>query len=154
MLPRSYPYITCSIARTLEVVGDRWTLLVMRNALAGMTRFEQFQQSLKIAPNVLTDRLTRLIDAGVLVHRQYQDRPTRFEYLPAEKGRALWPVLAAMIAWGDRYYAPPNGSPRLLLHDQCGGLIATELTCTDCASVVSPEEVTTVDGPGVTTPAV
>jgi DNA-binding HxlR family transcriptional regulator len=148
VLPRNYPGITCSIARTLEVVGERWTLLVVRNSLTGMTRFEHFQQSLGIAPNVLADRLARLTDAGVLAHRKYQDRPERFEYVLTDKGRALWPVLAAMIAWGDSYYPPPAGSPKLLLHDGCGGRIAAELICTSCAAAVAPDAVTAVDGPG------
>ncbi|GAA3655703.1 helix-turn-helix domain-containing protein [Nonomuraea antimicrobica] len=149
MLPRTYPDINCSIARTLEVVGERWTLLVVRNALAGMTRFEKFQQSLGMAPNVLADRLSRLTDAGVLSQRQYSDRPARFEYVPTAKGRNLWPVLAAMVAWGDRYYAP-DGSPRLLVHDGCGGRIAPELTCTTCSTTVDPDAVTSVEGPGET----
>lgn len=151
MLPRTYPDINCSIARTLELVGDRWTLLVVRNVLvAGMTRFEQFQQSLGVAPNVLTDRLTRLTNAGVLCQRQYRDRPARFEYLPTEKGRALWPVLAAMVTWGDQYYAP-SGPPSRLLHDQCGGQLAAELVCTTCSTTVSSDAVVTVEGPGATT---
>lgn len=148
VLPRTYPEITCSIARTIEVVGDRWTLLVVRNALTGVKRFEHFQQSLGIAPNVLTDRLGRLTDADVLTHRKYQDRPERFEYIPTDKGRALWPVLAAMIAWGDRYYPLPDGAPKLLLHDQCGEPIAATLVCTRCAAAVDPSEVAPVDGPG------
>ncbi|WP_028922109.1 winged helix-turn-helix transcriptional regulator [Pseudonocardia acaciae] len=148
MLPRTYPEINCSIARTLEVVGDRWTLLVVRNALAGETRFEQFQESLGIASNVLSDRLGRLTEAGVLCQRPYHDKPVRFEYLPTRKGRDLWPVLAAMIAWGDRYHPPPHGAPRLLVHEQCGGQVAAELVCATCATAVSPDAVVSVDGPG------
>nr|WP_042188344.1 helix-turn-helix domain-containing protein [Kibdelosporangium sp. MJ126-NF4] len=153
MLPRTYPDIDCSIARTLEVVGDRWTLLVVRNVLvAGMTRFEQFQQSLGIAPNVLTDRLTRLTEAGVLCQRQYLDRPARFEYVPTDKGRALWPVLAAMITWGDEYYAP-NEPPRQLLHDQCGGRLVAALVCTTCSTPVPLDQVVTIERDGTTTSA-
>jgi len=152
VLPRTYQDINCSIARTLEVVGDRWTLLVVRNALVGMTRFDEFQRSLAIAPNVLTDRLTRLTDADVLERRQYTDRPPRFEYLPTDKGRELWPLLAAMVAWGDRHYAPA-GAPRLLLHDACGSTLASELTCTACQATVTPDEVVTKDGPGASASA-
>jgi hypothetical protein len=97
---------------------------------------------------VLTDRLGRLTEVGVLTQRKYQDRPERFEYVPTDKGRALWPVLAAMIAWGDRYYPLPAGAPKLLLHDECGGPIAAELVCTTCATAVAPNAVTAVDGPG------
>jgi len=147
VLPRTYADINCSIARTLEVVGDRWTLLVVRNALVGVSRFDDFQRSLAIAPNVLTDRLSRLTDSGVLERRQYTDRPARFEYVPTDKGRQLWPLLAAMVTWGDRYYAP-SGAPRILLHDQCGGVLASELICASCRAPIAPDEVVTRDGPG------
>ncbi len=147
VLPRTYDRITCSIARTMEVLGDRWTLLVVRNALVGMTRFDDFQQSLGIAPNVLADRLTRLCAEGVLQRRQYSERPVRHDYVPTEKGRELWPLLAAMVTWGDAYYAP-DGPPRLLLHGECGGPVVGQLTCTSCRSSVPPEDIITGPGPG------
>ncbi len=147
VLPRSYESINCSIARTMEVLGDRWTLLIVRNALVGATRFDEFQQSLSIAPNVLTDRLTRLVAEGVLERRQYSARPERHEYLATDKGRGLWPLLAAMVAWGDQYYAP-HGAPRLLLHEGCGGALEQQFTCSSCRGILTPGEVSTADGPG------
>ncbi|MCW2643577.1 MAG: hypothetical protein JWP76_5883 [Dactylosporangium sp.] len=147
MLPRTYDQINCSIARTMEVVGDRWTLLVVRNALVGMTRFDEFQRSLDIAPNVLTDRLARLTEEGILERRQYSQRPPRYEYHPTAKGRDLWPLLTAMVEWGDRHYAP-NGAPRLLLHADCGQPIVQQLICTECDTTVTPDEITTMPGPG------
>ena len=147
MLPRSYDQVDCSIARTMEVVGDRWTLLVVRNALVGMARFEDFQRSLGIAPNVLTDRLARLAEEGIVERRQYCTRPARYKYAVTDKGRQLWPLLAAMVTWGDRYYAP-HGAPRRLLHLACGGSVVEQLTCHDCHTVVPPEEISTAPGPG------
>ena len=147
MLPRTYDRINCSIARTMEVIGDRWTLLVVRNALVGMTRFDDFQRSLDIAPNVLADRLARLTDEGILERRQYSQHPPRYEYHPTAKGRGLWPLLTAMVEWGDRHYAP-NGAPRLLLHADCGHPIAQQLTCTGCGATVESDEITTAPGPG------
>ena len=152
MLPRTYEDINCSIARTLEIVGDRWTLLVVRNALVGMARFDEFQRSLGIAANVLTDRLTRLVDTDVLERRQYADRPARFEYVPTDKGEQLWPILAAMVAWGDHYYAP-YGAPRLLQHTECAGTLNTQLICDACQSAAAPDEIVTTDGPGASAAA-
>lgn len=152
MLPRTYQGKNCSIARTMEVLGDRWTLLIVRNALVGTTRFDGFQRSLGVASNVLTDRLARLTEQGVLERRQYSDRPARHEYHPTPKGCELWPLLVAMIEWGDRYYAP-HGPPRLLLHRDCGHPVVEQLTCTDCHAAVPPDGVTTAPGPGADHPA-
>ncbi len=126
---------------------DRWTLLVMRNALVGMTRFEAFQSSLDVAPNVLTDRLARLTSEGILERRQYSERPPRHDYHPTEKGWALWPVLVAMIEFGDRYYAA-GGAPRLVLHRDCGHRVAGALMCTHCQTPIAPEDIATAPGPG------
>src|SRR3954468_15276829 len=92
MLPRTYETQVCSVARALEVLGDRWTLLVLRDAFRRVRRFEDFQRSLGVARNVLTDRLTRLVDEGIMRRVPYQERPVRFEYRLTEKGRELWPV--------------------------------------------------------------
>src|SRR5438105_15733691 len=102
MLKRDYEGQNCSIARALEVVGERWTLLIIRDAFLGLRRFEQFQDSLGIARNVLTDRLNRLVDEGILERVAYSERPPRFEYRVSEKGRALPVALPALIQLGDR----------------------------------------------------
>src|SRR3954451_9147473 len=100
MLGRDYDAQVCSIARSLEVVGERWTLLILRDAFLGIRRFEAFQQSLGVARNVLQTRLTRLVEEGVLNREQYSDRPPRHEYRLTDKGLELWPVLVALLQWG------------------------------------------------------
>ncbi|PKN79405.1 MAG: transcriptional regulator, partial [Chloroflexi bacterium HGW-Chloroflexi-9] len=95
----------CSVARSLDVVGERWTLLVLRDAFQGKRRFEEFSRSLPVARNVLTDRLRTLVEHGVLERRQYEEHPPRFEYRLTPKGMDLYPVIVALIQWGDRYLA-------------------------------------------------
>ena len=90
----------CSVARTAGVFGDSWTLLILRDAMYGLTRYDEFQRSLHIARNTLSDRLGKLVDAGVMTKRFYQDNPPRYEYLLTEMGRDFFPVLAAMLSWG------------------------------------------------------
>jgi DNA-binding HxlR family transcriptional regulator len=151
VLPRDYVDINCSIARCLEVVGDRWTLMILRNALVGQTRFDQFQTSLGVARNVLADRLGRLTEEGLLQRLPYQQRPVRHEYQVTDKGRALWPALIALLEWGDRYHAP-DGPPRLITHARCGGSIELQLYCPTCQTGVDPDDIATQPGPGSTVP--
>lgn len=157
MLPRTYGGQNCSIARTLEVIGDRWTMLVIRDAFLGVGRFDDFQRSLGIARNVLADRLARLCAEGVLRRRSYQQRPERYEYELTEQGLDLWPVLVSLLTWGDRYRAE-SGPPRVILHRDCGGRITARATCSACGAVLNPGDVTTQPGPGMAetlaTPAV
>src|SRR3954452_18483703 len=147
MLGRSYDGQVCSIARSLEIVGERWTLLVLRDAFLGVRRFEDFQRSLGVARNVLTDRLGRLVDEGVLERVRYQERPERFEYRLTEKGRDLWPVTMALLRWGDRHYAT-EGPPRLIRHRGCGGHVTEHLCCDRCGADLELREVEGVVGPG------
>ena len=111
MLPNTYELENCSIARAMELAGERWTLLIIRDAYRGIRRFDQFQADLGIARNVLRDRLNRLVEEGVLERRPYQERPLRHEYRLTQKGRDLWPIIHALARFGDAYYAP-NGPPR------------------------------------------
>lgn len=137
MLQRTYPDQVCSIARTLEVVGERWTLLVLRDALFGLRRFDEFRASLGIASNVLAARLDRLCSEGLLERRPYQSRPERHEYLLTDKGRDLAPVLLMIMKWGDRYYPDPGGPPRVAVHGgDCGGWLDDQLTCQQCGQRV------------------
>lgn len=148
MLPRDYAAQNCSIARTMEILGDRWTLLIVRNAaLAGTTRFADFQRRLGVAKDVLTERLARLVAEGILERRLYQEHPRRYEYLITPKGAELVTLLVAMLEWGDRYYAP-NGPPREVIHTACRHPVAHRLICTHCDMELSPQDVTTRPGPG------
>jgi DNA-binding HxlR family transcriptional regulator len=148
VLPRTYENQVCSVARTLEAVGDRWTMLVVRDAFLGVRRFEDFQRDLGVARNVLTDRLARLVDEGILAKRRYQERPERFEYRLTEKGIDLWPVLVSLMKWGDRHAPEDTGPPTLILHRGCGGEVDERLTCTECGAPVDARSSEARPGPG------
>jgi DNA-binding HxlR family transcriptional regulator len=144
MLKRTYDNQVCSVAWTLEVVGERWTLLIVRDALMmGVSRFGAFRQRLGIAASVLTARLDRLIAAGVLDRTPYHTRPVRYEYRLTPKGRELGLVVLALMHWGDQHLAGEAGPPRTARHDGCGGRVQSQLVCMTCAAAVSPDEVTT-----------
>ena len=114
MQRKSFGKMACPIARSLERVGEWWSILIVRDALHGFTRFDQFKKSLNIAPNMLTRRLSALVDAGLLERRRYSERPPRDEYILTEKGRDFRPVLIAMAAWGNRHFAPEGASVLLV----------------------------------------
>lgn len=138
----------CSLARALAVIGDRWTLLVLREAFLKVRRFEEFQSSLGIARRVLTERLALLVGEGVLERRPYQERPRRFEYRLTEKGLGLYPAVLALVHWGDRHYAGEAGPPLLHRHKACGHDFRAVLTCSHCGETVDPRGVETHPGPG------
>jgi DNA-binding HxlR family transcriptional regulator len=148
MLGNDYKSQTCSVAGALEVVGERWSLLIVRNVFLGVRRFEQMQAGLGIARNVLQTRLTRLVDQGVLERIPYQERPTRYEYRLTEKGLDLWPTVVALMQWGDRYAAPQAGPPVLLEHRGCGGGVDEHRICQQCGKPLSVREVRALPGPG------
>ena len=148
MLPLRYDGLVCSIARALEVIGDRWTMLVVRDAFLGVRRFDEFQRSLGIARNVLTDRLARLVADGILQRRRYQERPERFEYSLTPAGLDLWPVLIGLLTWGDKHRPEKAGPPRLMRHRGCGGAITAAATCAVCGAPLPPSEIETELGPG------
>jgi DNA-binding HxlR family transcriptional regulator len=148
MLARTYDDQVCSTARALEVVGERWSLLLVRDAFLGRSRFEQFQTSLGIGRNVLTNRLSRLVEAGVFERIRYHQHPDRFEYRLTPMGRQLLVPLLALMHWGDDYLAGPAGPPRLTQHAQCGGELHAALICQQCQSPVPAHQVTVVPGPG------
>ena len=142
MLANDYPDQVCSVARALEVVGERWTLLILRDVFAGLHRFDEMVDNLGIARTILTSRLRKLVEDGVLERR-------RFEYHATEKGRALFPVIAHLMRWGDTYYPEPAGPPRLLLHRNCGGQLQPALICQRCDQPASADQVEPVDGPAL-----
>jgi DNA-binding HxlR family transcriptional regulator len=150
MLGRTYEDQVCSIARSLEVLGERWTLLIVRDVLLGLRRFDDVQRSLGVARNVLTDRLGRLVDAGVLERVPYQDRPMRYEYQLTPMGRELVVPIIGLMHWGDRHLAGAAGPPRLTLHWDCGGTLEATLTCTACGRSVPPAELDVLPGPALT----
>ena len=114
MQRKSFGKMACPIARSLERIGEWWSILILRDALHGFTRFDEFQKSLGIAPNMLTRRLGALVDAGLLERRRYSERPPRYEYILTQKGRDFRPVLVAMCAWGNRHFAPEGASVLLV----------------------------------------
>lgn len=139
----------CSVARTVELLGDWWTPLVLRECFFGVRRFDEFQQSLGIGRNILTQRLRRLAREGLLERREYQERPARYEYRLTEKGRDFYPVLAAMVRWGDRWLDGGKGAPVLLRHRSCGQLTHAEVVCAECGQPLRAGEVVAEAGPGL-----
>ena len=137
----------CSIAATLAAVGDRWTLLILRDLFRGVRRFERLHQDLGIARNLLTDRLQRLVDLEIVHRVPYQDRPVRHEYHLTTKGADLSPALVALMHWGDRWYAV-DGPPTLLVHDACGTPLDQAVSCPACHEPVSPHHIRSRPGPG------
>jgi DNA-binding HxlR family transcriptional regulator len=150
MLGNDYDSQVCSIAGTLEVVGERWSLLIVRNVFLGLRRFDEIQENLGIARNVLQTRLTRLIDYGVLEKQLYRERPPRYEYRLTQKGIDLWPTIVALMQWGDRYAAPAAGPPVLLEHRDCGGAVDEHRVCERCGAKLDARDVRATPGPGAT----
>jgi DNA-binding HxlR family transcriptional regulator len=146
----SFRDMECSVARCLDVVGEWWSLLIVRDTMLGVTRFDDFQSRLGISRNILTQRLNRLVDNDVLKRVQYSEHPPRFEYRLTAKGRDLWLVLTAMRQWGDRW-ASPAGSPVLMRHNDCGQIVSALPTCSGCGEELEPRSVTAVPGPGAST---
>ncbi|SNS64710.1 winged helix-turn-helix transcriptional regulator [Actinomadura mexicana] len=145
-LPRTYDSQNCSVARSLEVVGDRWTMLVIRSAFQGVRRFDDFQDVLGVARNVLTDRLNRLCDEGIMRRVPYQQRPERHEYRLTRKGVELWPAVMTLMMWGDRHYAPA-GPPLIIGHRGCDGVLTPTFTCGSCGAHLGPADVDPRPGP-------
>jgi DNA-binding HxlR family transcriptional regulator len=141
------PAADCSIQRTLDVIGDRWTLLILRDIFRGVRRFSRIQDDLGIARNLLTDRLGRLVEAGVVERVPYQDRPVRHEYRLTEKGRDLSPALVALMRWGDAWYTDGE-PPTELVHDACGTRLELQPWCTTCNVAVAATRIASRPGPG------
>jgi DNA-binding HxlR family transcriptional regulator len=138
----------CSVARVVELFGDTWTPLIMRDLYHGLTRFDDFQRSLGVARNTLSDRLNRLVEAGVVSKRLYQDNPPRNEYLLTEKGRDFFGVLLAIADWGDRWLDGQRGAPVTFHHLACGHDLGTRTICTGCGESVGSHEIEFRVGPG------
>ncbi|MGA2295038.1 MAG: helix-turn-helix domain-containing protein [Acidimicrobiales bacterium] len=144
---KSFSQMDCSVAQCLEVVGEWWTMLIVRDAFLGVTRFDAFQERLGIARNVLQLRLERLVAAGVFEKEAYSEHPLRYDYRLTTKGRDLWPVMNAMRQWGDQY-AAPNGPPVRLVHRSCGHESTGTYVCSGCGQNMGATTVKAVAGEG------
>jgi DNA-binding HxlR family transcriptional regulator len=140
--------LPCSVARALSVVGDRWTLLILRDTFLGVRRFEDFQRDLGTTRHRLTHRLRTLVAHGILERVRYQDRPPRFEYRLTEKGRDLYPVVVSLTRWGDRWMAGRHGPPIELVHRACGKRTVPALACPECGAGVGARDMIARPGPG------
>jgi DNA-binding HxlR family transcriptional regulator len=145
----SFEDLNCSVAQCLEVVGEWWSLLIIRDAFMGVKRFDHFQARLGISRNILNQRLTHLVETGILKRVPYQDHPPRSEYRLTEKGRDLWPVVTALRQWGDKW-AAPNGAPLEIRHEACGELVQAISACSNCGESLDARSVTAEPGPGAT----
>lgn len=140
---------TCSIARALSEVGDRWTLLLLREAFLRTRRFADFVERTGAARNLVSDRLQKLVDAGILERRAYQTRPERYEYRLTEKGLDLYPVMMALVHWGDRWHDDGRGVPVEHVHRPCGHVMHAQPVCSACGERLDPREVEVRAGPAL-----
>lgn len=138
----------CSIARTVSVIGDRWTLLILRDCFLRVRRFEEFEARLGITRHILADRLRKLVAERVLKKVPYHARPVRYEYRLTQKGLGLYPVLMSIVHWGDIYTAGKAGRPQLHQHIPCGHQFDPVFTCSECGEKVDPRQVRVMPGPG------
>ena len=142
----------CSMARTVAVIGDRWTLLILRDCFLRVRRFEDFQARLGLSRAILADRLDKLVQNFVLTRVAYRQKPTRYEYRLTPKGLALHPVIMAMVHWGDEQLAGREGRPLLHRHESCGHVFDPVMTCSQCGEAVKPRDVRVLPGPGAADP--
>ncbi len=150
MLRNDYRDQNCSIARTLELVGERWTILVLRDVFLGVRRFDELQRDLGVARNVLAARLERLVAEGILEKVPYQERPPRHEYRLTDRGLDLWPMIVELMRWGDRHAAPPRARPSCIRHRDCGGVMGERRICERCGAPLGVRDVRAELGPGAT----
>jgi DNA-binding HxlR family transcriptional regulator len=146
---RDFPRDECAIAAALDFVGDRWSLLVLREAFFGVRRFEELREKTGAARNILSDRLGKLVEAGILRRERYSERPPRDEYRLTEKGLDLYPVIVALAQWGARWGAFDIGPAISLQHKACGAVIEPRLTCPECGEPVDARAITVVPGPAM-----
>ena len=144
----SFAKMHCSIARSLELIGDWWSPLIVRDLFLGVVRFDDLAEDLGISRNLLTRRLKALVENGIAERMAYRQRPVRYEYRLTEAGRGLVPVLIALTAWGDRWARTKAGKPILFVHADCGKRIHAEVTCSACGEALNAENVKAIPGPG------
>ncbi len=140
--------MACSIARTLDVAGEWWTPLIIRDVFVGITRFDALQSNLGVSRKVLSARLRTLVEHGILERRPYQEQPARHDYLLTDKGGELAVAIMALMAWGDRWTAGAAGPPMLLRHQSCGEQTSPTVACSECGEPLRAEDVSPEPGPG------
>jgi DNA-binding HxlR family transcriptional regulator len=141
--------LTCSIARTLDVIGEPWSPLILRDVWVGIRRFDQIQKDLGISRKVLTERLRWLVESGILTREEYSQRPTRSQYVLTAKGAELCELLMVMVKWGDRWMAGDAGPPVLYRHQPCGQIVHAELHCSHCDGQMTADSVDLLPGPAM-----
>jgi DNA-binding HxlR family transcriptional regulator len=139
VLKKDYPSQYCSMASTLEIIGERWTILIVRDIFLGVRRFDDLQRSLGVARNILQGRLEHLVDQGIVFKAPYHEHPVRYEYRLTQKGLDLWPVLVALLQWGDRH-AIAGERPMIITHRGCGGELDDRRRCRACCADVTVTE--------------
>ena len=144
----SFAGMRCSLARGLELIGDWWSPLIIRDLFLDVARFDELVEDLGISRNLLTSRLNALVSNGIVERKAYQRRPTRYKYGLTEAGRDLVPAILALTAWGDRWAQPKEGSPILFVHNTCGHQFQPQVTCSECGDVIRADTVTATPGPG------
>ena len=144
---RDFPRDSCSVASALEIIGERWTMHVLREAFLGVRRFEDFRRNTGIARNILSDRLSRLVDEGILRREQYSEHPPRYEYRLTRKGIDLSGILIELMKWGNRWTPKPEGPAVVLRHRECGAQIEPVHACPACGDVVHAWDLEALPGP-------
>lgn len=139
--------MSCSIARALSILGDWWTPLILRDLLVGFTRFDEIRNDLGVSTNVLSDRLGRLVEHGVVEREPYGSHPNRFRYRLTEKGEDAVPILLALVAWGDRWEAGKPGPPTLVVHTTCGKTTTAVAHCSECGQRLELDDLEYHKGP-------
>ena len=140
--------VDCGVSQALEIIGEWWTLLIVRDCFLGIRRFDDFVERLGISRNVLTDRLDKLVAADVIERRPYDEGRLRYDYVLTAKGRALWPVITTLREWGDEWITGEGNEPILIEHRSCGNVTHTRLVCDCCGEPLVARDVRVVDGPG------
>lgn len=141
--------LRCPIARTLSVIGDRWSMLIVRNAFMRMRRFDDFQSSLGVPKHILSMRLKKLVESGVLRREPYQQAPVRYEYRLTARGRELYPLILAMAGWGNKWMDGGQGPLLTYTHTECGQAFQPLIACSECGEPVQPHQVQLSPGPGM-----
>lgn len=141
--------LRCPIARTLSIIGDRWTLLILRNAFMKMRRFDDFQTSLDVPKHILSTRLKKLVDAQVLQRVAYQQAPLRYEYRLTERGRELYPLVLVLAGWGNKWMGEDKGALIEYTHTECGHVFHPVVACSECGEEIKAKNVLVSTGPGL-----